>query len=229
MCPKSSMLKVDIRKAFDTVTWDFVLKVLEAQGFLPLFRTWIQECISTPRFSVAVNGELAGLREKGIKTGRFYLSLPLYYGDGSTLETVRKATNNHQFRLHPKCDDPRLTHLLFADDLLVFSDGSRHSLTGITSVLHDFKLMSGLEMNSAKSEFFFGGYNEVEVSVLSGLSGIKVGAFPTRYLGLPLNPARDKYANTATFLGENHRETSRLDGKNTVLCRKSPANSFRDL
>lgn len=29
-CPKSSILKVDIRKAFDTVCWDFVYKVLEA-------------------------------------------------------------------------------------------------------------------------------------------------------------------------------------------------------
>ncbi|XP_056856566.1 uncharacterized protein LOC130505985 [Raphanus sativus] len=68
-CQRSSMLKVDIRKAFDTVTWDFVSKVLEAQGFLPLFRTWIRECISTPRFSVAFNGELAGFfrGKKGLR------------------------------------------------------------------------------------------------------------------------------------------------------------------
>ena len=29
-CPKSCMLKVDIRKAFDTLSWDFVIKLLEA-------------------------------------------------------------------------------------------------------------------------------------------------------------------------------------------------------
>lgn len=49
---KSSMMKIDLRKAFDNVCWDFVLKLLEAQQFPPLFRTWIKECISTPRFSV---------------------------------------------------------------------------------------------------------------------------------------------------------------------------------
>lgn len=49
-CAKSSMLKVDIRKAFDTVFWDFVLKLLKAQNFPPLFRVWIKECISSPRF-----------------------------------------------------------------------------------------------------------------------------------------------------------------------------------
>lgn len=59
-CLKSAMLKIDIRKAFDTVCWDFVIKVLEAQQFPPMFITWITECSSFPRFYVAINGELAG-------------------------------------------------------------------------------------------------------------------------------------------------------------------------
>ena len=47
-CQKSSMLRVDLRKSFDTVCWDFVLKLLEAQDFPPLFRIWIKECITSP-------------------------------------------------------------------------------------------------------------------------------------------------------------------------------------
>ena len=70
-CLKSAMLKVDIRKAFDTVCWDFVIKVLEAQQFPPMFVAWISECISSPRFSVAINGELAGFFQgkKGLRQG----------------------------------------------------------------------------------------------------------------------------------------------------------------
>lgn len=69
--PKSCMLKVDLRKAFETVSWDFLLKLLQAMNFPPLFRTWIKECISTPRYSVAVNGKLAGFFEgkKGLRQG----------------------------------------------------------------------------------------------------------------------------------------------------------------
>lgn len=74
--------------------------------------------------------------------------------------------------------------------ILFFSNGSRHSLSGITSVLADFKLMSGLKMNAAKPQIFFGGYNDVEVAVLSDLAGIKSGTFPRRYLWLPMNPKR---------------------------------------
>lgn len=51
-----AMLKVDIRKAFDTVKWNFILSALHAIGFLDKFIGSISECISTPNFSVGVNG-----------------------------------------------------------------------------------------------------------------------------------------------------------------------------
>lgn len=68
-CHKSAMLKVDIRKAFDTVCWDFGIKTLKAQQFPPLFITWIKECTTSPMFSVAINGKLAGFFEgkKGMR------------------------------------------------------------------------------------------------------------------------------------------------------------------
>ena len=70
-CHKSAMLKIDLRKDFDTACWDFVIKVLEAQQFPAMFITWITEWISSPRFSVAINGELARFFEgkKGLRQG----------------------------------------------------------------------------------------------------------------------------------------------------------------
>lgn len=105
-----------------------------------------------------------------------------------------------EFRLHPNCVNPRVMHLLFADDLLVFSDGSRHSLTDIKEVLNRFKSFSGLDMNPAKLKIFFGGYSEIEVEVLSGLNGVKVGRLPTRYLGLSLNSKKISYASLQPFI-----------------------------
>lgn len=97
-------------------------------------------------------------------------------------------------RLHPLCASPKITHLLFADDLLVFSDGSRVSTDGIKDVMSLFKNWSGLDTNQSKSEIFNGGYSDVQVSVLSDLSGFKRGVFPTRYLGLPLSPKKISWA-----------------------------------
>ncbi|KAL0717480.1 hypothetical protein Bca4012_066802 [Brassica carinata] len=44
-------------------------------------------------------------------------------------KAISPIVDDGDIRLHPKCQDPRITHLLFADDLLVFSDGSRHSIS----------------------------------------------------------------------------------------------------
>lgn len=60
------MQKVDLKKAFDTVNWGFILNTLEALGFPPAFRNLIEQCITTTRFSVAINGELCAYF-KGLK------------------------------------------------------------------------------------------------------------------------------------------------------------------
>ncbi|XP_024009969.1 uncharacterized protein LOC112085166 [Eutrema salsugineum] len=152
-CPNSCMLKVYLRKDFDTVCWDFILKVLEAQG------------------------------KKGLRQGDAmspYLFIMVMEVLSKLLEN---AVDNDLVRLHPQCENPRITHLLFADDLLVFSDGSKHSLDGIKQVMLEFKEICGLDMNVDKTEIFFGGYGDAEAADLSAYSGIKIGTFPTRYLG----------------------------------------------
>ncbi|XP_013624949.1 PREDICTED: uncharacterized protein LOC106331168 [Brassica oleracea var. oleracea] len=208
-CLRSSMLKVDIRKAFDTVCWDFVIKILKAQGFPPLFVSWIQECITSPRFFVALNGELAGFFEgkKGLRQGDS-ISPYLFIMIMEVLSRLlNKAQIENKFQLHPLCNSPRITHLLFADDLLVFSDGSRASVSGIKAVMSVFREWSGLDMNEAKSEIFYGGYNDIQASVMADLSGFKRGSFPTRYLDLPLDPKKITLATLQPFL---ERITSQL-------------------
>ena len=113
---------------------------------------------------------------------------------------ILQAADSGQIRLHPNSSDPKLTHLLFADYLLVFTDGSRHSLTGICSAMDKFKRKSGLAMNPDKSEILFGGYDDISASVLSDIPGFKRGTFPTRYLGLPLNPRRLMMATLQPFI-----------------------------
>ncbi|KAL0302796.1 UNVERIFIED_CONTAM: hypothetical protein Sangu_3077600 [Sesamum angustifolium] len=49
--PKRCALKVDLRKAYDTVEWDFLIAVLQLFGFPNIFVGWIEECVTTPMFS----------------------------------------------------------------------------------------------------------------------------------------------------------------------------------
>ncbi|KAL0292185.1 UNVERIFIED_CONTAM: hypothetical protein Sradi_6999000 [Sesamum radiatum] len=54
--PPRCALKVDLRKAYDTVEWDFLTAVLILFGFPEQFIQWIVECVTTPSFSVCLNG-----------------------------------------------------------------------------------------------------------------------------------------------------------------------------
>ena len=61
------------------------------------------------------------------------------------------------FKYHPKCKKTQLTHLCFADDLLIFSKGQLESIVGIQNVMNAFYKFSGLQLNNSKSELFFTG------------------------------------------------------------------------
>ena len=53
-------IKIDIRKAFDFLDWNFLLDVLEAFGFCLQFRDWILTLFSSTRFSILLNGKVHG-------------------------------------------------------------------------------------------------------------------------------------------------------------------------
>lgn len=100
------------------------------------------------------------------------------------------AVRDGTFGLHTDCADPLVTHLSFADDLLIFFDGSAESLHGILSVLRDFQRSSGLALNLRKTCLFLDGNNMINSADIASSVGISQGSLPVRYLGLPLLPRK---------------------------------------
>jgi hypothetical protein len=50
-------LKLDIHKAFDTVSWSYLLEVLQALGFGAHWREWISKLFCTTFSRVLLNGQ----------------------------------------------------------------------------------------------------------------------------------------------------------------------------
>ena len=80
---------------------------------------------------------------------------------------------------------PVVSHLLFADDILLFLKPTRRNINFIFQLIADFRIESGLHINKSKSAIFFA------KSVRSGLLLVRevqitIGKLPIKYLGFPL-------------------------------------------
>jgi hypothetical protein len=52
----SVLCKLDLKKAYDPVSWDFLIYLLQRCCFGEKWQAWIECCISTVRFSILVYG-----------------------------------------------------------------------------------------------------------------------------------------------------------------------------
>lgn len=97
-----------------------------------------------------------------------------------------KAAARKQIGYHPRCQSILLTHLCFADDLMVFTDGTKRSIEGVLKIFKEFAAMSGLKISLEKSTIYTAGISENQkVDILTSFP-FATGHLPVRYLGLPL-------------------------------------------
>jgi hypothetical protein len=183
--------KLDIEKAYDHVNWDCLLFLLDRMGFGSKWISWIRACISTVRFSVIVNGS---------PTGFFYSSRGLRQGDPLSpllflliMEVLSRMLRRSVERgfikgfqvgrdLHSSVC---VSHLLYADDTILFCDANPEQLLYIRMVLTCFEAVTGLKVNMSKSEMVPIG--EVHnMSAMAELLYCRIGSLPLQYLGMPL-------------------------------------------
>ena len=79
----------------------------------------------------------------------------------------------------------QLTHLLFADDTLVFCSDSRDQLAYLSWILLWLETISDLKINLDKSSILPVGDVE-NLEALAAELGCRTGTLPLTYLGLPL-------------------------------------------
>jgi hypothetical protein len=79
----------------------------------------------------------------------------------------------------------KVSHLLFADDALIFCGANRDQLLYLKGVLLCFEVVSGLHINLGKTEIVPVGLVP-EVHDLAQVLGATITSIPMKYLGLPL-------------------------------------------
>jgi len=85
-----------------------------------------------------------------------------------------------------RIDRTNASHILFANDMLVFCKGNKQSANPISELLEELRLFTGLTLNKQKSKVFFSQGCRDKLDIANVL-GIPLGSLPIKYLGLPLS------------------------------------------
>ena len=116
-------LKLDMSKAYDRVEWVWLEKVMEKLGFANRIRDLIMRCVSTVTYSIKINRVSRGhiIPFRGIRQGdplSPYLFLLCAKGLFALIQSVVDRGQMDSVKI---CKGgPRLSHLFFADDNLIF-------------------------------------------------------------------------------------------------------------
>lgn len=122
---KSCLLKIDHRKAYDSVEWDFVEEMLYGSQFPYKFIKCIMDCITTTQYVIAINGGLyenikgrRGLRQWDFVSPLLFAICMEYFS-----RLMKWITTQEGFKFHPKCRSMGMNHLCFLDDMLMCCKG----------------------------------------------------------------------------------------------------------
>ncbi|RVX08236.1 putative mitochondrial protein [Vitis vinifera] len=154
---------------------------------------WMRWCISTAKFSILINGVPAGFfsNSKGLRQGD-PLSPYLFVLGMEVLSTMIRRAGEGGFisgcRMRGRGgDELTVSHLLFADDTLIFCKARREQLTNLSWILAWFEAASGLRINLAKSVL-------IPVGEVDGWRSWRLswvvnwGLYPLFTWGCPLEP-----------------------------------------
>ncbi|XP_072074409.1 uncharacterized protein [Arachis hypogaea] len=174
------VFKIDLEKAYDKVDWHFLEATLVRFGFPKATINLILNCVTSSSLAVLWNGNR--LQNFNPKRG-----LRVSQGLWNPVTVSRNR--------------PRLSHLMLADDLLLFCKASKAQVIEVMHCLDLFSRASGLKVNLHKSKAQCSKrVSERRKEVLSGVSNIRFYNDLGKYLGINIGHARASRKTAQEFL-----------------------------
>jgi hypothetical protein len=120
---KALVMKLDLKKAFDSIDWEFLRLILHIVGFGDKFTDWIMSCVTSANFAVLINGEATRFfkSKRGLRQGcplSPYLFILIMEGLSLLLS---KSISEHHITGIKVSNLIKIVHLMFVDDILLMS------------------------------------------------------------------------------------------------------------
>ncbi|KAK0607443.1 hypothetical protein LWI29_015165 [Acer saccharum] len=189
-------LKLDMSKAYDRVDWNFLKGMMLRLGFSERWVSKIMGCVSSVSYSFILNGKIRGhiSPSRGLRQGdplSPYLFLICAEGLSSLITNSESRGDFYGFRC--SMGGPKVTHLFFADDSLLFTKATLAECRNIKSLLEFYSQASGQIVNFNKSAVCFS--RKIawpEKRRLAAALDMSLVEVHERYLGLPCVTNRSK-------------------------------------
>ncbi|KAH1097584.1 hypothetical protein J1N35_014505 [Gossypium stocksii] len=182
-------VKLDMSKAYDRVEWIFLKEVMIKMGFAKEWVTLIMRCISTMSYIVNINGSRGRIFKpmRGLgQGGPLSPFLFLMYSEGLS-SLIRLAIKNGSLKgIKASRRRPTISHLLFADDCILFGEATKEGARVLKEILRIYESCSGQCVNFNKSVTFYSSNTTEEVKdVIYNEMGVRNSINMEKYLGLP--------------------------------------------
>eukprot|EP00253_Pinus_taeda_P025838 PITA_25838 len=151
---KGAVLKIDLSKAFDRVSWLYLRMMLTHLGFNYTFTSWIMGCISSVSFAVLINGSASTFfnSQRGLRQGCPLSPLLFLLVAEGLSRLIHKARREGKVKGIEVAINLFISHLFFVDDILIFTNGSSNEIKEYKSILDLFLIATGMEINTRKSQ-----------------------------------------------------------------------------
>ncbi|XP_074266241.1 cytochrome P450 87A3-like [Silene latifolia] len=225
-------LKVDLEKAYDCLEWSFIKHCLSNLNFDDHTIQLIMSCISSTSSSVTFNGTQTDwfLPSRGIRQGDplspliFILCMEFL---SKLIDDFCSTSDWTPFTIGKGASAMEFSHLLFADDLLLFGRVDHKTLRTLEETFNLFHQASGLSVNKAKSTILFSPNADTNITSLFCTSlDIKASNGLGSFLGFPLTSRRPS-RNDLSFIVDKVRSKLSL-WKSNFLSRAGIGFFLRD-
>lgn len=190
------LVKLDMAKAYDRVEWDFLYAVLKKFGFSSRFVSLLAQMVSNCWFSISLNGVSRGYfkSSRGVRQGdplapALFIIAEEVLSRGISLLFSRGVCKYY----HLPRGVQEITHLLFADDSMVFLNGGLPSINNLLLFLAAYEDSSGQKINAQKSCFVVSKHMpRSAIDRIITKTGFQHRIGSISYLGIPLISGRQK-------------------------------------
>ena len=139
-------IKLDMSKAYDRVEWVYLERLMEKMGFCARWVALIMSCVKTVSYSIMVNGEPTRMiyPKRGIRQGDSLSPFLFLLCMKGLHALIKHSARNGDIKGFSLCKrGPKLTHLFFADDSLLFCRSIFEDCNNVLKILGEYESWSG--------------------------------------------------------------------------------------